>query len=225
MKRKRIVIIFICFLCVFGIASIFLLKQRANIKVDYCKSIGKEIENLRLEQFQLNIIDYGDTQEYIIFHFGLKDKSKFDHDECINDISLVRNTAAQWLNDNISSELNNKNVAFIFQTLPGDSISMFNYNNKERLVNPAQFQFFSCLNVNASAAIDFIDAKIIDIRINENDRLDFLIDFKSLEQVYLNGKNLTKDEKEYLNNILPDCVIICNGVTISDVKSSDSVLT
>ena len=102
---------------------------------------------------------------------------------------------------------------------------MFNYNNKERLINPAQFQFFSCLNVNASAAIDFIDAKIIDIRINENDRLDFLRDFKNLEKLYLNGRDLTKDEKEYLNNILPDCVVICNGITLSDVKSSDSDFT
>lgn len=223
MRRK--VIISICFLCIFGIISFFLLRQRANIKVDYCKSIGREIEILKLEQFQLNIIDYGDTQEYIIFHFGLKDKSKFNQDECVSDISLVRNTVMEWLNDNITSELNTKNVAFIFQTLPGDSISMFNYNNKERLINPAQFQFFSCLNVNASAAIDFIDAKIIDIRINENDRLDFLRDFKNLEKVYLNGKDLTKDEKEYLNNILPDCVVICNGITLSDVKSSNSDFT
>ena len=42
--------------------------------------------------------------------------------------------------------------------------------------------------------------------------------FKNLEKVYLNGKVLTEDEKKYLLNILPNCIIICNGVSISDVN-------
>ena len=72
MKRKRIAIMLICFLCVLGIASMFLLKSRVNIKVDCCQSIGKEIGKLKLKQFKFYMIDYGDTQEYINFHFYLK---------------------------------------------------------------------------------------------------------------------------------------------------------
>ena len=207
----------------------FLLKSRFNIKVDCCQSIGKEIGKLKLKQFKFYMIDYGDTQEYINFHFYLKNISKFDQDqaecadECINDISLVRKAAEKWLNANISSELNSKNVHFNFWTLPGDSITMSNYNIREKIVYPVQIQFFSNLDVNASAAMDFIDAKTIEIRIDENDHIEFLKDFKNLEIVHLNGRDLTNTEKEHLKNILPDCVIISNNVTISDVKLSDLV--
>ena len=100
---------------------------------------------------------------------------------------------------------------------------MSNYNIREKIVYPVQIQFFSNLDVNASAAMDFIDAKTIEIRIDENDHIEFLKDFKNLEIVHLNGRNLTNTEKEYLKNILPDCVIISNNVTISDVKLSDLV--
>ena len=219
----------ICLLCAFGIVSVYLLYTKPYIEVDYCKSIGKEIGKLRLKQFHLSAIRYGDTQEEIIFSFDLKNMSKFDQDqaecadECVNDISLVRKAATKWLNENISSELNSKNVHFNFWTLPGDSITMSNYNIRERLVHPAQFQFFLNLDVNASAAMDFIDAKTIEIRIDENDHIEFLKDFKNLEILHLKGRDLTNDEKEYLKSILPDCVIISNRVTISDVKLSDPV--
>ncbi len=218
LRKKLIITIFICLLCILGTALVFLLKHRANIKVDYCKGIGKQIENLKLKQFQLNVIDYGDTQENVIFYFNLKNKSKFNHDECVEDISIVRNIVTEFLNQNPSNKLNNRLVAFVFQTLPGDSISMFNYNNNEKLINPAQFHFFSFLNVNLSSATDFYDAKIIDIKVDEKEKLYLLKNFKNLEKVYLNGKVLTEDEKKYLLNILPNCMIICNGVSISDVN-------
>jgi hypothetical protein len=185
--------------------------------VSYCRVIGNQIQDLKTQQFQLNLIDYGDTEEIVIFHFSLKNKSKYNHNQCIEDISIIKKTITEFLNQNTLNKLNSSSVAFIFQTLPGDSISMFNYNNNEKMINPAQFQFFSSLNVSLSSAIDFYDAKTIDIKVDEKEKLYLLENFKNLERVYLSGEDLTEDEKIYLINILPDCKIIYNGISISDI--------
>lgn len=150
LNRKTISIIFVFVLFIICSALLLLLRNKASIKVDYCTNIGKRIENLKLKQFQLSIIDYEDTHEKVIFYFHLKNKNEYNNDECVEDISKVRKYVTAYLNENNSNELNNKMVKFIFETLPGDSISMSNYNNNEKLINPAQFQFFSFLNVNLS---------------------------------------------------------------------------
>jgi hypothetical protein len=217
LSRKSIVIIFFCFFCVLSFILASLSKNRANIKVSYCRVIGNQIQDLKTQQFQLNLIDYGDTEEIVIFHFSLKNKSKYNHNQCIEDISIIKKTITEFLNQNTLNKLNSSSVAFIFQTLPGDSISMFNYNNNEKIINPAQFQFFSSLNVSLSSAIDFYDAKTIDIKVDEKEKLYLLENFKNLERVYLSGEDLTEDEKIYLINILPDCKIIYNGISISDI--------
>lgn len=72
-NNKTFLKIFLSFFFIFT-AIMFLIFSRhtVNVKADYCKDIGRKLESLHLNQFQCNIIEYGNTIKNVNFLFSLK---------------------------------------------------------------------------------------------------------------------------------------------------------
>lgn len=214
-NNKTFLKIFLSFFFIFT-AIIFLIFSRhtIDVEVDYCEDIGKKLKSLHLNQFQCNIIKYGDTIKNINFSFCLKNYDDYDAYECCEDIVKVRNLITNYLHQNPTNDMNNNLISFQFQTLPGDSICMKNYNDNQFVVS-SEFLYFSYLYIPISSANEFWDAKVIGLRVDEKEELALLKKWKNLEKIYLTKKNFTEEEKEYLLNIIPNCTIICNGEIIN----------
>lgn len=184
-----------------------------HTNINYCEEIGRKLGWLNLQQFHCSTIE--GSQE-IVFSFRLKEHIDYDHDKCIDDIARIKNTVTNYLNNNPSNELNTKRIAFMFQTLPGDAIYMYNFKGESNPIQPDKFQYFLYLFVDLSSAQEFSDARVIELKVDENDDLSVLEDWKNLEYLNISGKGLTEEKQKYLCEILPDCTIICNGETINE---------
>lgn len=216
--KKRIFAIISFILVILIVAIMLVFKVRyVYIDLDYCKELGRKLFWLNLNQFYCSSIDNADNQ-HIQFYFRLNDYDDYSESECVKDIAKVRNTIAEYLNNNPHNELNNQLIICTFETFPGETMYMYNYNFKiERESQlPEDFMYYQYLSVNLSYAQEFSDARIIELKVDESDDITVLENWGNLECLNISGKGLTEENQKYLCEILPDCTIICNGETINE---------
>ena len=183
------------------------------VKIDYCSDIYKEVNGIS-GQFRFSEVDYSENLDSVAFIFNLKDRSDYDADKGTTQVIAIRKTMIDYLNNNPQNELNTKRIYLSFQTLPGDSFSLFNFDhNKEGLYN--DFPFCYDVTVNSSNYESFINAFSLSIKIESSDELKILEKFERLEYLNLYGPEISDDEREYIRNTLPDCEIYYNDKLIN----------
>ena len=183
------------------------------VKLDYCSDIYKEVNSIS-GQFRCSEVNYSENLDSVAFIFNLKDRSDYDADKGTTQVIAIRKTMIDYLNNNPQNELSTKRIYLSFQTLPGDSFSLFNFDqNKEGLYN--DFPFCYDVTVNASNYESFINVFSLSIKIESSEELKILEKFERLEYLKLYGPEISDDEREYLRTTLPDCEIYYNGKLIN----------
>lgn len=223
-KLKKRFFTVISFLVILITAIILVFKvQYVYTDLDYCKELGRKLFWLNLNEFYCSSIDNADNQ-HIQFYFRLNDYDDYSESECVKDIAKVRNTIAEYLNNNPHNELNNQLIICTFETFPGEIMYMYNYNFKIKRESqlPENFMYYQYLSVNLSYAQKLSDSRIIELKVDESDDITVLENWENLECLNISGKGLTEENQKYLCKILPDCTIICNGETIN-VGKDDNV--
>lgn len=188
------------------------------VKLDYCSDIYKEVNSIS-GQFRCSEVNYSENLDSVAFIFNLKDRSDYDADKGTTQVIAIRKTMIDYLNNNPQNELSTKRIYLSFQTLPGDSFSLFNFDqNKEGLYN--DFPFCYDTTVTVSNYESFINAFSLSIKIESSEELKILEKFERLEYLKLKGPEISDDEREYLRTTLPDSEIYYNGKLIN--KRSES---
>lgn len=216
-SKKKIFVFILIIVAIISIAIIALIKKpKIHNDLDYCREICKEIEKLNFDQFDCVSINNNDSQ-HVQFNFILKDYDQYSKKKCISDISMVRETIATYLDCNPDNELNDKLLICAFETSPGDLVYMYNYNFKEeqKLQQPDKLMYFQYLYADFSQAQIFSDAKIIELKVEEDDDLSLLREWHNLEYLNISGYGLSKEKIQFLSGILQDCTIVCNGSEIN----------
>lgn len=180
------------------------------------RAIDKQLRHLELGQFHYDSIK--ENSNYIRFDFSLieNDFNKYSKNEAMNDIYKIREKIADYLKNN---QLNDNFITIVFNTFPGDNISVFNYNFLENSnsIFPSTLNYFRYLDVDYLSSIERLkEAHIINGWVSKIDNLSIFEDFKNLERLEIYSQKLTHEEQIYLLKVLPNCIIIWNGETISD---------
>ena len=186
--------------------------RKTKVQPVYCRELYAELNDTS-EQFKCTEVKIEDNENHIRLIFSLRNLDNYDYGLCIDDIIRIRSEVTNYLSGHPENKLAGKLISLQFQTLPGDTFTLSNFNSqKEGLFN--DFPFCLCISIPISQYQYFINAISISITVEESDDLILLEKFNRLEYLYLIGPELSSEEKEYIVKLLDNCVIIYNGVKL-----------
>lgn len=226
MKRKflkKIIVLSTAIILAFiGIYIIF--THRVYTELNYCKELGRKLSWLNMKQYNCLYIKKGDNKQTIRIDFELKSFDNYSstegYNESIYDIGMVKKNISEYLKEHPDNELNDKKIICTFNNLPGEQCYMYNYDYRMEINSQTlnDFCYFKWLYINISTADNFKDAHVIELIINKKSELSLLKEWNNLEELHLSGIEFSKEDKQYLINLFPNCTIICNGETLNAMK-------
>ncbi len=173
---------------------------------EYCKNLSEQLTNLNYDQCSYKEA-LEEHDEYVHFFFRLKNNlsNPQDYDEFINDVVKIKNTISNYLVTNPSNDLNNKYIKCGFSNNKSTLIVMYNYNSTAEQPQK-KFTRYEDFYITPKFFKDFTEAKIIGIKIKDDDDLSELTNYTELKKLSIyweNGKNQRILDK--LTEMLPNC--------------------
>lgn len=214
-KRTAYLILSAVFLIVLIGTGVY---KTLNVKMQpaYCQELYKEL-NCTSGQFECTSVSA--NEENIQFVFNLEDLDAYDHWMCTEEMIRIRNQVSEYLSAHPQHDLSEKRIVLQFQTRPGDVASISNYSTKKAgLYN--DFPFCLDIRIPISEYESFVNAYSLSVQIEDKGDLPLLGEFKQLEYLNLIVPQLTEEEIAYVQNLLQDCTIVCNGSEITTSKSA-----
>lgn len=151
----------------------------------------------------------------IRFSFELKNYNEYDDNTNygIMDMQKVSKIIGEYLSENPNNPLNSKKISCIFYQLPGDAMSMYNYDyeteNSERFND---FSFYNNLCAETSSVLcELQNVKSIKAYIKQIDSLNFVEEWENIEHLQFISSAFTKEQCDYLSDVCSQCDLILSS--------------
>ena len=185
----------------------------------YGKELSEIYRNISLKQFTCNSMCLDEEKNEVDIYFMLKARpnialsfNNYSPDNCIKDITIIREKTKEYLKNNPQNELNNQKIHFIFYTYADMAMHMYNYdyNSGEAEKNAYDFLYFTYLEADDISVLGGLsDAKKIVLytvsSISKED-LSVFDNFNNLELINW-GNELSDEMYDYLKEKHPKCEI------------------
>lgn len=210
MKKKIVIILAIFILCIY-IVKVF----PARTDLNYCKEIAFWVNFIGMENARCNVIF--EENEIIYFSGEIRNVSKGEN-EGYESLLKIRKYVTDYLNKHPENMLNTKKIVIDFQTYPGESVSVSNYDNitDDTMRNSTDFSYYNGLFVkNASILSELDNPRVIkSVSIENIDDLLFVEQWNELYYIHFWGQELSDEQKKYLCSHLTNCDIYVSNQKI-----------
>lgn len=211
-EKKQILFFIILIIFVLGTYIYLIVPSKAHTNIVYCEELAEEIN--WIGNAQLRCVEISEQEDEVIFYCEFNEKlglNKYSADKYTVDMIKMKNAIVKYMIEHPQNELNSKKIKCIFNTLPGDSQCIYNYNylTKEKVSDSKNFAYFEFVDTKHISSIEGLgNACSMIVYAEEIDTLDFFKEWTNLKYLRLICLNITEEQVSYLKELLPDCEIV-----------------